>query len=167
MRMIIIKQGTDLQTLGTRLLGNADGKEVTLQHLQQLNPHVDFQRIEPGTVLLVPDQPGLKKDESISVSGQAFDAFRDQVSASVEAATTRVRHGYEALASQRSDVNAVLKTAAVKRLLESDPELKAQLEEAAKTFKQDQAAAKASESTLKSLQDDAAAELAALAKLLD
>lgn len=167
MRMIVIKQGTDAQALGSLLLGNAAGKQALLQRVEQLNPHVaDFERIEAGTVLLIPDVPGLKAGESASVGGQAFDALRAQVGASVEAMGTQVRKGYATMATERADVTAVLRNPALRRVLDSDPDLKPQLEAAAQVFKKDQQNAKDSETMLKTLQQGALAELDVLARLL-
>jgi histidyl-tRNA synthetase len=70
------------------------------------------------------------------------------------------------LAAQRQDVSAALKTAAVKRLVESDPDLKPQLDTMTLVFRNDQQQAKEAEATLKSLHEGSLAELAALAKLL-
>ena len=132
MRMIVIKQGTDLQALGTRLFGSTAHKD---NGLQRLNPHIDFKKIEAGTVLFVPDQPGLKTGETNSVSGWVFDEFRAQVSDSIDASATRVREGFATLADERQTINAVLKSAAIKRLFEADPALKPQLEAALQIFK--------------------------------
>ena len=166
MRMIVIKQGTNLQALSTRLLAGGAGKEGALQSLQRLNPHVeDFAKIEAGTVLLVPDLPATRDGESTSISGEAFAVFREQVSEAVDAAVARVRSGYEALAAQRKDVTALLKTAAVKRMLEAEPDLRKQLDATTELFKQDQQRAKEAEKTLETLQE-ANHELRALAKLV-
>lgn len=166
MRMIVIKQSTDLQALGARLLGAGGASESALQSLQRLNPHVDFNRIEPGTVLLVTEQPGLREGESASVGGEAFEAFSEQVRAVLEATASRVRSGHEARLAQQKDVAAVLKSPALKKLLESDPDLKKELDAALQVFKDDQRAAKESEKLLKTLQDQSAAELASLTQLL-
>jgi LysM repeat protein len=166
MRMIVIEKASDLKALQAQLLANADDKEATLQQLQRLNPHVDFQRIEPGTVLLVPDRPGIAKDATTPVTADAADEFSKQVGAALDAADTRVRQGYQTLAAQRQEVTAVIKTAAVKRLLESDPDLSRQLDAAAKVFKDDQQRAKDAEATLKTLREGGKAELDTLAKLL-
>lgn len=166
MRMIVIKQATDLQGLSARLLGQGAGSSTALDALKNLNPHVDFRKIEPGTMLLVPDLPGLHEGEASSVSGDAFEALRVQVLASLDAASARVRSGHEALAAQRSEVAAALRTPGFKRALDTDQQLKAQLDAASEVFKADQAQAKASEETLKALAQQAGAELAALAKVL-
>ena len=166
MRMIVIKQATDLASVATGLLGGTGGKEAGLQQLQRLNPHVDIQNIAPGTVLLVPDRAGLAAGGGSSVSGQAFEGLRTQVLASTAAAAPRVRQGFDALASDRTDVTAVLKTAAVRRVVDGNPDLKPQLDAAAQVFKQDQQRAKDADRALKVMQDGALAELDALAKRL-
>lgn len=166
MRMFVIKQATDLQALSAKLLTTGAGKESALQNLQRLNPHVDFNRLDAGTVLLVPDQPGVKTSESSSIGGEAFDAFHEQARASVDAAVTRVREGHDHLSAARTDVAAVLKTAALKRLLEADPDIKKALDEAAQVFKQDQQQAKESIAQLQAFQAQVNEELAQLAKLL-
>ena len=166
MRMIIIKQATDLQALSTRLLTAGAGKEGALLSLQRLNPHVDFNRLDAGTVLLVPDQPGVKTGESTSIGGDAFDAFQEQVRASVDEAVARVRNGYAGLTAQHTEVAAVLKGAALKRALEADPDIKGELERAAQVFKRDQQQAKEAMAQLQALQAQASEELARLAKRL-
>ena len=166
MRMIVIKHDTDLQGLATQLLANVGGKDAAFHDLQRLNPHVDFKHIEPGTVLLVPDQPGLKNDATTSIAGASFDEFRGQAGAALEATVTRVRQGYEVLIAQGRDVSAVLKTAAVKRLVESNTDVKPLVDAAAQVFKEDQQQAKEAEKTLKALQEGSLAELGALAKML-
>jgi hypothetical protein len=165
MRTVIIKDRSDLQSVGVKLLGEQAGTKRALDRLVALNPHVDFNRIEAGTVLFVPDAPGVR-DTSGSVEGQAFGDLRDQLLASVDAASVRVRSGHEALSSQRQEITAVVKLAAVKRAIESDPELKAQVDAATQVFKQDQAQAKAADEALKAMKEQATAALAEIAKML-
>ena len=166
MRMIVIKQGTDMQALALRVLGSGAAREGAVQGLQRLNPHIDFNRIEPGSVVLVPDQPGAREGESASVSGEAFAAFSEQAKAAVDGAVARVRSGHEARLAEQKDVATVLKAPTLKRLLEADPDLKKELDAALQGFKDDQQAAKESERSMKILQDQVTAELAALGKLL-
>lgn len=169
MRMIVVDTKTSLKEVSASLVGEgASAKEAksSLENLERLNPHVDVKKIPPGTVLLLPDVPRAGETTSVSVQGAAFTALRDQLSASVEAARARVRAGYEAQAAQRDEVTAVLKLAAVKRAIDSDQDLKGQVDQSAEVFKQDQGQAKASDELLKSMQAEASAELDALAKLL-
>ena len=165
MRMIIVKQPTDLQALSERLLGKGSVSKVVLQSLERLNPHVDFGKIEAGTVLLVPDVPGLRKGESAPVSAEAFEEFQQQIMEGLDAAVARVNRGYETLGSQRKELSAILKPVAVKRILEGDADLMRQLDEATEVSKSDQQRAKEAEKTLQVLRH-AKMELALLAKRL-
>lgn len=166
MRMIVVKVRTSLKELSVSLLGDAAGSTRAVENLQQLNPHVDFKKIEPGTILLVPETSGAPAGDTVPVGGEAFGAMRDELTAAVTAASARVRTGYDALAGQRADVTAALKLAAVRKAIEADPDLKAQVDASADVFKQDQAASKAADAELKAMQAEASAELDVLAKLL-
>lgn len=166
MRMIVIDKGTDLTGLTTRLLGTGGASESAVQNLQRLNPHLDLNRLAPGAVVLVPDQPGLRDGESTSVGGDSFASFAQAASAALDLAAARVRSGHDARLAEQKDVQAVLKSPAVRRVLENDPDLKTQLEALAQGFKDDQQAAKDSDKAMKALLAESAAELAMLAKLL-
>ena len=170
MRMIVIEQAIDLQALTTRLLGAkagvGAGAGASLDTLKHMNPHVDFERLGAGTVLLVPDLPGLRDGQTGSIAGQAFDTFSQQVLAGLDEAATRVQAGHAARLTDQKELVALFKGAALKRAFESDPELKAQADAYAQVFKQDPADAKAADETLKALKDGVGAELAVLTKLL-
>jgi len=166
MRTLTIKQTTDLQSIGDGLSGTAAAKQSTLQQMQRLNPHVDFARITPGTVLLMPRDTGAKSDDADQIGAKVFQAFEDQVNTALGAAETGIRAGHQALELQRKDVAAALKSAALKRLIESDPDLKAQLEAAALVFADDQKRAKESDAALQILRKDCLTELTTLGKLL-
>ncbi len=166
MRMIVIEQATDLQALATRLLGAKAGAGASLDRLKSLNPHVDFSKLGAGTVLLVPDLPGLREGQAGSIAGQAFDTFGQQILADFDDAATRVQAGHAARLTDQKELVALFKGAALKRALEADAELKAQADVAAQVFKQDPIDAKAADETLKALKDGLGVELAVLAKLL-
>lgn len=89
MRVTVIDK-KNLQVF-SKLLGDKIGSGSALERLKNLNPHVDFKKIEPGTVLLIPDAPGFRDAESFSVTGGAFDALREQMLASVDIAASRLR----------------------------------------------------------------------------
>lgn len=166
MRTLTIKQTTDLQSIGDSLSGTAAAKQSTLQQMQRLNPHVDFARITPGTVLLMPRDTGAKSDDADQIGAKVFQAFGDQVNTALDAAEAGIRAGHQALEVQRKEVTAALKSAAVKRLIDSEPDLKVQFEAAAQVFADDQKQAKESDAALQALRKDCLAELATLGKLL-
>lgn len=164
MRVKVINSRADLQAIGTRL--GAERAARTLEEIERLNPHIDFRKIERGTVLLVPDLAAEGDDEERSVQGDAFTELRSQVTAALTASGARVRRGHEALADEAKEVAAAFKSAPLKRAMEADPELKAQVDAATAAFKEDAAAAKTADQTLKALQEEVGKELESLAKLL-
>ena len=164
MRVKVINSRSDLEALGSAVGQEQAAKRI--EQIQQLNPHVDLKNIKRGTVVLVPDAPGERDAESRSVQGEAFADLRSQVNAALEASRARVRRGYGALNDSAKEVTTVLKSAAVKRALEAQPDLKEQAEAATRKFKQDATDAKAAEQTLKEIGDRVEQELEALAKLL-
>jgi hypothetical protein len=172
MRVIVVNSRADAQTVASRLAKERVGRPA--DELEKLNPHVDFTRIEPGTVILVPDrinpagagEAGEETDKDRSIQGRAFDDLRQQAINALEGESARVRRGYDALAAESKEITALFKSAQVKRAMESDPELKSQVEAAAAVFKQDAADAKAAEQTLKSMKELMEKELDALSNLL-
>jgi hypothetical protein len=165
MRTFVVGKGNSPKSLIALLLGNEAASASAVDLLTNLNPHVDFTKvIEPGTVLLIPDVPGGRGAAGSSVTGNAFDALRDQLLASVKAAGARARSGFDAQLNEQQEVDAVLKSGGLKRALKVDPELRPQVDAAAQGFKQAQQRAKTADATLTALQQQATEELAHLAK---
>jgi hypothetical protein len=114
----------------------------------------------------VPDSPGFKTSAAKSAADDVVDDLQQLVRRGLEAAAARFKAGNEARAAERAEVNAVLKSRALLRVLEADPELKAQLLEVTKGFKEEQRQAVEDERTLEAATENAMAELASLTKLL-
>ena len=69
MRKIIIgKNERDLAAVAKRVLGEKDG--AGLEALQRFNPHLVGHKVGAGTVLLVPDLPGLHAGTSSAIGGE-------------------------------------------------------------------------------------------------
>lgn len=173
MRIIVIKEASDLQSLTTRLFnevsksnGKAEAHNAMFERIKSLNPHVDFKHLEAGTVLLLPDSPELKEGESRSLAGDAFSDFKKHAMEGLDTIAERARAGAEVLAKERTNVIAVLKTPAVERLIESDPSLKSQWVEAREGFVAEQKKEQVALEHLESMKKVMAQELADLAGLL-
>lgn len=169
MRIIVIKESTDLQALGTQLIGNKTGGSVTLERVKSLNPHVDFNRLERGTVLLLPDAHELKagNDKDIrSPARDAIDDFSQDAEAGFKVAAERVHNAAEVLNADLSALSAAVKTAAVKGLIDSDPLLKKQLEEAREAGNNEQKGVQEALRQVQALQKMVGEELAALGQML-
>ena len=175
MRLIVLKQATDIQALSSKLfqksgkgksIGDAAAANATLGRIKALNPHIDFQRLEAGTVLLLPEAPGLKGSDSQSISGDGFAEFAAHTLEGFKTVAERVSAGGERLAEDRHAVNDVLKAGAVKRQLETDPRLKQQLEEAVEEFTAQQKQAQDATKTVDAMQKLLTKELEVIGKLL-
>ena len=167
MRVIIIKQATDLQALTAKLVGRKSGS-ATLERVKALNPHVDFNHIQPGTAIMLPDAPDLKASDkdAHSVGDDSFEQFTRDTLEGFKAAAERVRTASDAAAADRAAVTAVLKTAVAKRQVESDPLLRKQLDEVAEESAAEQKRFKDAARQVEVLQKAVAEELAVMGKLL-
>jgi hypothetical protein len=169
-RLLIVKQDSDLQSLGGSLLKarlTATQAEAALGSLQTLNPHLKpGQPVAAGTVLLVPDEPGFKASESESVGGGSLEDFQELVRVELATGEKKLKAANAARAEQRAEVTNVQKTAAFKKTVEADPALKAQFEDASKALREDQKQAAQAEEALDAATQGALAELAALMKLI-
>jgi hypothetical protein len=115
--------------------GRSADPEAVIRRVAELNPHVDLikkKKIPPGTVLILPDEPGVKRGGkgAKSPTKQAYDELGSSVALGFEAAGERVGKAAEAAAAERADLVAAMKSAIAKRQMESDPALHEQLGQA-------------------------------------
>ena len=169
-RLVVVKQETDIRTLSNSLLSSAVSSTQAASAtdaLKTLNPHLaGVQTIKPGTVLLVPDSPNFDESASAPATGNAVDDFTKLLKTGLSEAAERMRSANAARAAQRAEVASIQKLAAVKKVVETDPELKAQLSDATKEAKTEQQEAAEAEKAVDTMLKGATAELAALSKLL-
>jgi hypothetical protein len=170
MRVFVIKEETDLAGLRAKLLRariDESSASAATDRLKALNPHVDFTRLAPGTVLLVPDAAELKQGASTSLGGVTFEAFVKDADTGFSNSSARIKQGFERLSAERTAVAAVLKTAAVKRLIESDPVLRKQIEAVDAQFKDGEKKMLAAQKLMETTQKQALEELTGLARLFE
>lgn len=136
--MIRIFQIKNADSLGRLVQGGAAADAPSLQRLQALNPHVDLANLKAGTVLLVPEGAEFNATEGDSVAGEAFDGFAADATAGLKFSTESVRAGIAERDAARKQVQAVFKSAAVKRVLDADPVLRKQADDADARFKAEQ-----------------------------
>jgi hypothetical protein len=129
--------------------------------LLALNRGVNFDKLTAGTVVFVPDLPGLKVSASEPVSGTSLDDLLQLVRQALDAAAKDIKAGNAARAAESADVTATMKIDAVARILASDAELKQLAADASKAFTEEQQQAEQTEQAL------AAASKAALARLTE
>jgi hypothetical protein len=169
MRMLTIKHDTDLQGLSSLLLDARLGggrSDAALNALQAANPHADLKNLRAGTVLFVPEQPGLKASATDSVAGGAFADFQQMVRTALGQAAENLKTANASRADELAAITAATKSATVRRLIESDRDLAKQVADEIKALEQDQEQAKQAEQTLAQAGRAALATLAELGKRL-
>ncbi len=169
MRMLVIKQDTDVAALSGRLLSarlNADQADAALASLQTLNPHVDLKNLRSGTVLVVPDAPSFKVSATDSFLGEVLDPLERVMKSALDDAAVKLKAGHDTRSAERAEVAKALRTTAFKRVVETDPELKQQVASAGEALKKEQAEAEQAEQAVAAAGKAALAALAALGKLL-
>ena len=169
MRMLTIKNDTDLQGLSSLLVDarlSSARSDAALDALQAANPHADLKNLRAGTVLFVPEQPGLKASATASAPGGAFADFQQMARSALGQAAENIKTASAARADDLAAVIAATKSAALRRLLDSDRDLAKQVADETKTLEQDQEQAKQAEQTLAQASRAALAILAELGKRL-
>lgn len=167
MRTIVVDKETNLQSIAKQLSGQVETRAGALEKLAELNPHVDGRRIEPGTILLVPEGAGFVDAESTSLSSQSFGGVRQELIEAVDATAARLLASHDSLLEESKQIAALLRSAAMNRAIEADPDLKALVEDATVVQKADQQQAKDAKRFASALREQVEAEFDTLAKLLD
>lgn len=137
MRLFTIRgdDATDPQLLWQELLKRAGAASSTPNLVKALNPHLNFDRPLPaGSVLLIPDAADVKAGAGAPVGSEALDALLSDIDAGLTAARRRVRAGVAQREADHAAIASALKPAASKRVIDSDPLLKTQLEAAEAEF---------------------------------
>lgn len=165
MRTLLIQDTTDLPSL-MRRLGAGGGKADTVTAaLKRLNPHLNLDRLMPGTLLLVPDDPSLDLAATHGVGGAQVNALVAELKTAVDAAVAAALKGLGARATERQEVTEALKAPAIKRAIDADADLKARAASVAAELKKEVAADKEAEKSLKQLQTSALGDIETLAKV--
>ena len=159
---------TTPQMLWRELLRDPTAASATPDLIKAVNPHLNLTRDVPAnSVLLIPEAADLKAGAATPVGAEELDALGADIDAGLRAVGARVSAGVKQLEVDHAAIASALKTAVAKRLVESDPQVKKQLEAADAVFKADQKRAKETQVQLADLQKLAAAEFAGLRKLIE
>jgi hypothetical protein len=167
-RLFVVSDQKDLAELAPALLRtriSAAARESALDAVRRANPSLDFDRLAPGTVVVVPRVDGAK------------DAFQDPVRSAADDIIARVEEGVASLVAaaeaaeeqrgiEKKEVQDLFGSAAIKRLAGQLPELAADVDSVRATFKDDDAAARQQISGLREAQQLWAEDLKTLRGLL-
>ena len=167
-RTFTVRNETTLQALGAALLDarfSGAQADAAMERVKALNPHVDFQRIAPGTVIFVPDTPGVKATVGTAAQTGPMDEFRALLTGALSDAASRLKDGNAKRAAERSELSAALGSATFKRVTGADRDIAAQVTEAQGAMSNEERTDKQAEESLATVSKAALAALAQLRKV--
>jgi hypothetical protein len=141
-------------------------RETALDAIRRANPSLDFDRLAPGTVVVVPPIGGAKDASSQDPLRRTADELITLVEEGVATLVAAAEAAEEQRGAEKKETQDLLGSAAVKRLAGQVSELAANVDSVRATFKEDDAAAKQQVSGLRAAEQLWAEDLKALRGLL-
>ena len=169
LRVLMVKEETDVKSLSKTVLTtklSAAQSEVAIASLAAANPHVDFEKVPAGTVLIIPDAPSFKANVGDPVHDDSFAAFEKIVKSGQTSIGDLLETAAAARREERANVTAAFKLAAVQRLAKADPALKEQMDAANAAMKASQEEDAETAKTFAAVQDGITDALETLRKVL-
>lgn len=163
MQIFMVKKDSNVQAL---LAGTS--KPQVLQ-LQKLNPHLDFKRIKPGEMIIVPDGldgADFPAGSLKTIGADAMESFSRFAEQALSDAARRMKEAAGRAKTEEASLATALKSRTVAAALSQDPQLKTQAAEASAQAKADSKAAAADVKAFDQLRKVAMDELAVLEKRL-
>ena len=172
MAVIIVGTEKNFAALRPRLfsgrVSNAAVKETT-DALAAANPHVDLEKLQPGTILTVPDLPHVKVEGDVSLDDttkQLLEGLANAGASALEDLMTTARKTERAAAAERKQLTATLAGKDLDAAVRKDKTLGADVKAAQDAVAEDEKQAKARATALDEARSDWDTELKALKKLL-
>jgi hypothetical protein len=166
MRIFITEKETDLEALASSLARTPRAAAATLARVKALNPHLtDAASIPKGGVLILPDGPDIKAGAGTVVGGVNLGEVAGKFAVGTRVQVSRAADRLDSLTADRTAVRDALKSAAAKRLVDSDPLLQQQLADADAQARADQKSATEARAGIAELTKAAQAEFVRLQKL--
>lgn len=166
MRILVTnQQQLSAEGLKQNLL-KADTTGAALAKLQRLNPHVDFTRIQPGTVILLPEDPLLEPEAGFVASGDAFTSLSADLTRALDTASTQIKARLAQNSAEQKALVTALKVRGIAAQIAADPDLSAQVKAAAERSADVAKKGAADQKALDDTRRDIAEDLAALGRLL-
>jgi hypothetical protein len=137
--------------------------------LQAANPHVDLKKLEPGTVLTVPDLPHVSVGEAVLLddnSQQAIAGLAETGHETLAALSATAQSSATAAAAERKQLVKSLAAKELATAAKKDKEVAAALKAAQDGLAAEDAAAKERAAALERAQAEWSKELAEIRKLL-
>jgi hypothetical protein len=161
MPIIVVGKEKNLAAVATRVLTARASKTAhadAIAALQAANPGIDHDRLQPGTVLVVPDVSGGRVRIDGAHQGSLAD-LAEQVKAALDELADAVDAHAEQDAASRERTSRTIGAADLKRAAGRDPQLRTRLAELGRTVKADAKTASADTERIRTAVQDWAAAL--------
>lgn len=166
--LFVVKDQKNLAELAPALLRprtSATVRESALDAIRRANPGLDFDRITPGTVVLVPAVNGTRPRAPDDPVRQVADDLVARVRDGIESLLVSAEATEESRAAEKKEAQELFATALVKRLAAQFPDLSSNIDSVRATYRQDDVAAKKQLEDLRQSRELWAEDLAALHSL--
>ncbi len=163
MQIFVIKKDSDIK----RVLAAAPATRV--QQLQRFNPHVDFTKLAPGAVLVIPDELRdieFPAGDAESIGPEALASFTAVAKDAMQASAKRLREAAERAKTEEGALAAAVGSQGVNDAVGRDPGLKEAIGSALKKSQEDARTAAEGIKAFDALSKAALNELQALGKQL-
>jgi hypothetical protein len=168
-KLFVVGDQKNLAELAPALLRartSAAVRASALDAIRRANPSVDFDRITPGTVVVVPRFDGAKDGSSDDPVRRAADDLTARVEEGIGSLVAAAEAAEEQRGVEKKEAQELLGSAAIKRLASQLSELGANVDSIRATFKEDDAAARNQVGALRAAQEVWAEDLKTLRGLL-
>jgi hypothetical protein len=152
----------------TAKLSTAAAREVA-EAVRVANPTVDLDKLEPGTVLTVPDVPGVRTRGELSLDEtvtSGIEALANAGAAALEELAAIAKSRASESAAERKQLGASLDSKELEAAVRKDKTLAPDVAAVRQALAEEEAGAKDRAAALKKAQDEWTAELDALKQML-
>jgi len=171
MAVIVVGKEKTITALKSRIFAekvSAAAVRETTEAIAAANPHVDLKKLEPGTILTVPDSPHVSVKGDVSLDDQTkelFDAIANEGGASIERLVAAAKTLETAAAADRKELAKTLAGKDLDAAVRRDQALAADLKTAQDAVAAGDAAAGDRAAALDEASSEWNAELAEFKKL--
>jgi hypothetical protein len=169
MRTIVVKLGQTLKDISAELIDARVSKaqaDAALKSIRTLNPNIGTGRLKAGTVIVIPDGPGIKTGPTKAAKEDPSGIVTAEFERSARETRASVLASVKAQQAARAEIFDAFNSDAFKRALEADRTLAAKAELAKKALSEEEVADKQVAGSFDGLLSDARATLEKLEKLL-
>ena len=168
MPVLIVGNEKTLAALRKRLFADKAStkaaKELT-DAIREANPHADLDKLQPGTVLTIPDAPGLAVAGLSIDTSEAVAELADGATQALQALVDAAAKQDEGARGERERTAKALKAKAVTDAARRDEQFKALVEAARKSVAEEEGQAKERRQALEAAQKEWTAGIEALKQL--